>query len=310
MNEFELIAAINRYTSHLPDNGFEGIGDDCAVLPLGDEALVFTTDALSEGVHFLTATTSAIDLGHKALAVNLSDVAAMGVRPVAVLLTLSLPREIEEHWVLDFMVGFAELAQRYGVALIGGDTTRSEGGIQISVTAIGRGPLRHIKRRSAAQVGDIILVSDRLGGSAAGLRQLWEGKVQSPEIEQHRRPMPEVEVGAWLGAREEVHAMMDLSDGLKSDLRHILNASQVGAEVQVNNIPRAANTTLGDCWCGGEDYKLLLTADPRQAGILCEEFKAQFGRNLAVIGHITEQGLRWFDHHQEVSCDYEGFSHF
>ena len=140
MTEFGFIDQIRRLFAALPDNGFEGIGDDCAVLPLTDgEALVFTSDLLTEGVHFLRSATTARELGSKSLAVNLSDVAAMGVRPVATLLSIALPRDAAGSWALEFMEGYRALSASYGTPLVGGDTTRSESGITINVTAIGRG---------------------------------------------------------------------------------------------------------------------------------------------------------------------------
>ena len=312
MNEFELIGSIRQLADTLPTNGFEGIGDDCAVLPLGDEALVFTTDALVEGVHFLRHATSPRELGHKALAVNLSDVAAMGVRPVAVLLSLSLPTTMNEEWTAEFMAGFTALAKEHQVALIGGDTTRSERDIAISVTAIGRGATTSLKRRSDACEGDTILVSDALGGSAAGLRDLLAGHLDTPSAALHRTPQPEIEVGAWLGTRSEVHAMMDLSDGLASDLRHIAKASEAGAEINIDQIPVATEATIEDALCGGEDYKLLLTADSRTVTQLCADFEARFGRKLHPIGRMLaeEDGIYWKNKGCETLCPTPRFSHF
>ena len=134
MTEFGFIDRIKDLFATLPDNGFEGIGDDCAVLPIGGgESLVFTTDMLAEGVHFLRAATSARELGRKSLAVNLSDVASMGARPVATLLSLSLPDDATGAWAEEFMQGYRELSQEFGVTLAGGDTTRSAAGITINV---------------------------------------------------------------------------------------------------------------------------------------------------------------------------------
>ena len=138
MTEFGFIEAIRRSFADLPSNSFEGIGDDCAVLPIGGgESLLFTADLLTEGVHFLRRATSARELGGKALAVNLSDVAAMGARPVATLLSIALPADAAGAWAEEFMEGYRALSARHGVALVGGDTTRSEGGITVNVTAIG-----------------------------------------------------------------------------------------------------------------------------------------------------------------------------
>ena len=151
MTEFGFIDHIRRRFADLPDQGFEGIGDDCAVLPLGGEALVFTSDLLTEGVHFLLHATSARELGGKSLAVNLSDVAAMGARPVATLLSIALPPDASGVWAEEFMEGYRELSARFGTPLVGGDTTRSESGVTINVTAIGRSPLTHLKRRRDAR---------------------------------------------------------------------------------------------------------------------------------------------------------------
>ena len=139
MTEFGFIDHIKELFAALPDNGFEGIGDDCAVLPVGEgESLVFTTDMLAEGVHFLRPATSPRELGRKSLAVNLSDVASMGARPVGTLLSLSLPADTAGTWAEEFMLGYRELSEAFGVTLAGGDTTRSAAGITINVTAIGR----------------------------------------------------------------------------------------------------------------------------------------------------------------------------
>ena len=228
MTEFGFIDKICARFAELPLNGFEGIGDDCAVLPVADgDALLFTADLLNEGVHFLRRATSARELGGKALAVNLSDIAAMGGRPVATLLSLALPPDAGETWAEEFMEGYRALSERYGVALVGGDTTRSGQDITINVTAIGRAPLSCIKRRSAARPGDVLFTTGALGASGAGLRDLLAGRLDTPAAVEHRNPRPQVEEGLWLGMRREVHAMMDLSDGLASDLRHILDLSLI-----------------------------------------------------------------------------------
>ena len=164
MTEFGFIDHIKELFAALPDNGFEGISDDCAVLPVGEgESLVFTTDMLAEGVHFLRPATSPRELGRKSLAVNLSDVASMGARPVGTLLSLSLPADTAGTWAEEFMLGYRELSEAFGVTLAGGDTTRSAAGITINVTAIGRIADAHIKRRSGARPGDAILVAGELG---------------------------------------------------------------------------------------------------------------------------------------------------
>lgn len=312
MTEFGFIDKICARFAELPLNGFEGIGDDCAVLPVADgDALLFTADLLNEGVHFLRRATSARELGGKALAVNLSDIAAMGGRPVATLLSLALPPDAGETWAEEFMEGYRALSERYGVALVGGDTTRSGQGITINVTAIGRAPLSCIKRRSAARPGDVLFTTGALGASGAGLRDLLAGRLDTPAAVEHRNPRPQVEEGLWLGMRREVHAMMDLSDGLASDLRHILDRSRVGAEVLLERIPVAEGSDLQTAACGGEDYRLLLTADAEGAGQLADEFLKRFGSPLHPLGRITgTRELVWLQNGNPVPLDWHGFTHY
>ncbi|MFI3323866.1 MAG: thiamine-phosphate kinase [Rikenellaceae bacterium] len=309
MTEFGLIEKIKELFASLPTHSFEGIGDDCAILPLGDEALVFTSDLLVEDVHFLRSSTSAYDLGYKSLAVNLSDVASMGVRPVATLLSISVPKDLMGDFIEEFMEGYHALSSKYGVALIGGDTTASKGTLTINVTAIGRGNIACLKRRSAAQVGDVILVNDTLGESAAGLKDIFEGECDSPLASVHKRPEPQVNEGEWLGSRPEVHAMMDISDGVASDLRHILKASAVGAQIELSTIPTSVD--LHSALCGGEDYKLLLTASSDKVEQLQSEYLQRFGSPLHPIGKITtHQELKWLKDGEEQSIDLMGFRHY
>ncbi len=309
MTEFGLIDQIKGLFESLPTHSFEGIGDDCALLPLGDEALVFTSDLLVEDVHFLRCSTSAFDLGYKSLAVNLSDVAAMGVAPVATLLSISVPKELMGEYIEEFMRGYHALSTKYGVALIGGDTTASKGGLTINVTAIGRGSSGNIKRRSNAQVGDVILVSDILGESAAGLKDIFEGNHSTPLACVHKLPEPQVSEGVWLGGRSEVHAMMDISDGIASDLRHILTASGVGAQVELSDIPTTVD--LHSALCGGEDYKLLLTASSDSVAELRETFEQEFGRPLYAIGKITSGSeIEWLKDGEVQQINMMGFRHY
>lgn len=312
MTEFGFIDHIAALFAALPANGFEGIGDDCAVLPVGGgESLLFTADLLVEGVHFLRERTTARLLGRKSLAVNLSDVAAMGARPVATLLSLALPAEVTDGWAEEFIAGYRELSEEFSVALVGGDTTRSAGGITIHVTAIGRAADDRIKRRSAAKAGDVILTAGELGASGTGLRDLLAGRTDTPAAAIHRDPRPQVAEGLWLGARREVHAMMDLSDGLASDIRHIMERSGVGAELDTALIPVAAGSDPKTAACAGEDYKLLLTADPDASERLAADFRAAFGTPLYRVGRITDGGgLVWLREGRPVELDWQGFSHY
>lgn len=312
MTEFGLIDFAARLFADVDRHGWEAIGDDCTVLDIGEgEVVALTTDMLVEGVHFLREATPARELGRKALAVNLSDVAAMGLRPVATLLSVALPHGAEQEWAREFIEGYSELSHREGVALVGGDTTSSKEGIAINVVAIGRGAAAHVKRRSAACVGDAVFVAGELGGSALGLDDILAGRYDTPYAALHRNPEAQTAEGAWLGGRSEVHAMMDLSDGLASDLVHILRASSCGAVIDVENIPAAGGNVLAAV-CGGEDYKLLLTASAEGAEALQRDFHETFGHELYRVGRIvaSEPRIQWRERGVDIDPDWHGFVHF
>ncbi len=290
-SEFGLIESIKAKFSALTPSGVEGIGDDCAIIPIGgDRAMVITSDMLGEGVHFLRD----IDpyrLGVRAVQVNISDVASMGARPTALLLSIALPEWVDSHWLERFFEGIHSC----GVALIGGDTTRSKGGLTLSVTALGEAPTGSIKRRSGAKVGDTILVSGRLGASAASL---YQSEVRA-----------QIEEGVWLGGREEVSAMMDISDGLAGDLLHILSSSGVGATVELSSIPIADGATLQDALSGGEDFMLLLCASEPEE--LRRAYQERFGCELFEVGQITEGSeLTFTESGATVEYSGGGFKHF
>ena len=316
--EFDFIADIRQIFARVPKNGFEGIGDDCAVLPIGDEALVFTSDMLNEGIHFLTDKSSAYQIGYKSLMVNISDVAAMGARPVATLLSLALPEERFGEWSKEFMRGYHKASRKYGVKLVGGDTTKSESGVCVNVAAIGRAPLSNIKRRSVAKVGDVVMVTGKLGASAAGLRDVLAGKLTTRNAKIHLMPEARVAEGMWLGEQAEVHAMMDISDGIASDLQHILISSKKGAVVVEQNLPVVKGATINDAFCGGEDYELLFTVDRRKADELARRFEEKFGKPLYNIGRVVKPNHDCYDMGIErkdgsvlySSAGWGGYQHF
>ena len=291
--EFDFIGDIREMFAKLPKRGFEGIGDDCAVLPMGDEVLVFTSDMLNEGVHFLTDKSTAYQIGYKSLMVNISDVAAMGATPVATLLSLALPEERFGEWSNSFMEGYYEASKKYGVKLVGGDTTKSHSGVCISVTAIGRAPKTDIKRRSKAKTGDVVMVTGELGASAAGLRDVLNGKLRTRNAKIHLMPEAQVREGEWLGKQEAVHAMCDISDGVASDLQHILDESKRSAIISA--LPVAKGAEWSDAFCGGEDYKLLITVDKSMADDLSKRFERKFGTPLYKIGRIVKPNYDVYD---------------
>ena len=230
MNEFELIA---RLTQSLPTNPtvVTGAGDDCAVLNFGlpDQWLLFKTDAIVEGIHF-TKEMPPDKIGHKALARCLSDIAAMAGTPAAALATIALPPRFDEKFIEAIYDGMSVLAQKHGVAIVGGETTTNPGGILISIALLGSVARGKAVLRSGAKPGDAIFVTGELGGSLAGKHLEFE---------------PRLAEARWLAENFTIHAMIDLSDGLAGDLRHILKASRVGAELLKRPFPSAGRRNCG-----------------------------------------------------------------
>ncbi|MBR5133645.1 MAG: thiamine-phosphate kinase [Alistipes sp.] len=307
--EFSFIGDIAKTFGSLPHHGFEPIGDDCTVLPVGDDTLVMSTDMLIEDVHFLRGASSAEEVGYKSLMVNISDVAAMGATPTATLLSLSLPESAQGEWVEGFMRGFYEGCKEYGIALVGGDTTASRDKIAINVVAIGRVPKSCIKRRSAAKVGDIICVTGNLGVSSKGLVDIMFGDLNTPAAKAHRRGQARIAEGKFLGSQEAVHAMMDISDGIASDIKHIMEQSAVGAEIELREIPTDYDIRFATT--GGEDYELLLTVAHDKFEEVAAALLNATGTSLTAIGRITEgYTLLWLENGEPSELDLKGFTHF
>jgi thiamine-monophosphate kinase len=309
MNEFELIA---RLTKSLPTNQnvVVGAGDDCAVLDFGlpDRWLLFKTDAIVEGVHF-TRDTAPEKIGHKALARCLSDLAAMAGTPAAALVTIALPKQFAAEFIEAIYDGMKALAQKHGTAIVGGETTTNSECLLISIALLGVVPCGKAVLRSGAKVGDAIFVTGELGGSLAGKHLEFE---------------PRLAEARWLAENFTIHSMIDLSDGLAGDLRHILKASRAGAELLKTAIPihRAAKVrTQGDSpakspWAAaltdGEDFELLFTVAGASAVKLLDGWKKQFPKlRLSCIGKITAGGgvtLRDKNGTQPLNLD--GYVHF
>ena len=285
MNEFELIARLVR---SLPANKsvVVGPGDDCAVLDfhIPDRLLLFKTDAVVEGIHF-TPETPPEKVGYKALARCLSDIAAMAGTPSAAVITLALPRNFDPKFVEAVYDGMSPLARRHEVAIVGGETTTNPERMLISVALLGWVPRGKGALRSGAEVGDALFVTGELGGSLAGKHLEFE---------------PRLAEARWLAQHFSIHAMIDLSDGLAGDLRHVMKASRVGAELLSAAIPisreakRAAKTEsatrppLLAALTDGEDFELLFTVASRDAVPLLDAWKQKFpALKLSCIGKIT-----------------------
>jgi thiamine-monophosphate kinase len=286
MRESELIATIRSFADQIPavKNIIQGIGDDCAVVrPAPNRDLVFTTDFALEDRHFTTNTHTAADIGHKALARSLSDLAAMGADPMFCLVSLALPSHVGPAWMKNFYRGLTALARTHRIALAGGDLARAEK-IAVDVMCCGSVPLGRAILRSGAKPGDVLYVSGELGSSALGL-----ARRRGAAWKRHKRPAPQVELGRAL--RRIATAAMDLSDGLSLDLERLCKESKVGAELTAE-VPRAKGASLEQALHGGEDYELLFTAkaSKKVAAELAGVRITQIGRITAEIGTIKYKG--------------------
>jgi thiamine-monophosphate kinase len=266
------------------------IGDDCAALliPPGQEALV-TTDFSLEGVHFRREWHPPEVVGHRCLTRGLSDIAAMGGRPIAAFLSLALPRNLPQSWINRFYSGLLRQADAFQTTLAGGDIAQSPGGILADVVVVGSAPKGKAIPRSGARPGDRIYVTGQLGGSSAALRLLFSGrKLRPADFPQHFHPQPRVGVGKFLREKRLASAMIDISDGLSTDLAHLCEESGVGAEIRADAIPLASigkpahEVDLQAALHGGEDYELLFTA-PRKKRVPPQIA----GVKITQLGHIT-----------------------
>lgn len=268
-----------------------GMGDDCAVLrPLAGRDSLVTTDFTLEGIHFRRDWHPPESVGHRCLARGLSDIAAMGGEPVAVFLSLALPRDLRQAWVDRFARSLISLADMHGAPVAGGDTAESPDGILADIIVVGSVPKGKAILRSGAKAGDRIYVSGELGGSAAAVVRMRSGggKVKPRDYVRHFYPEPRIDLGRVLREKNLASAMIDTSDGLSTDLAHICEESGVGAEIDSSLIPRAQvgkparEVDLDLASHGGEDYELLFTASqekriPRHIA----------GVDITQIGRIT-----------------------
>jgi thiamine-monophosphate kinase len=309
MNEFELIA---KLTHALPANEsvVAGAGDDCAVLDLGaaDKLILFKTDAVVEGFHF-TGEIPPEKIGRKALARCLSDIAAMAGTPTAALVTLALPEKFDGEVVAKIYDGMIALAREHGVAIVGGETTTNPERLLISISLVGTVPRGKQILRSGAKTGDAIFVTGELGGSLA---------------EKHLDFEPRLAEARWLAEHFAIHAMIDLSDGLAGDLRHILKASGVGAEILKSAVPVSrtakllakSSSTAKPAFAGaltdGEDFELLFTVASKDAVKLLDGWKKKFPKlKLSCVGKIfAGDGVLIRDKSGSHQLNIRGYTHF
>ena len=327
--ERRLIEIIRRAVRKAPGVRV-GIGDDCAILePEAGRVLLATTDLLIEDVHFRRRWATPEDIGWKSLAVNVSDVASMGGRPRWALIALACPEGVGLDEGEAFYAGVQALAKEHDVIVVGGDTAASPQGWIVNITLLGDAAGKPIMR-STANVGDVIAVTGTVGRSAAGLALLESASAPAGVADAtrldvtaaHLRPRPRTREGQWLAAAGGVTSMIDLSDGLATDLGHLCEESGLGARVELGRLPVDATVhavaqaldrdALTWATSGGEDYELLLTCAPEAVERLAEGLAGTTGTRLSAVGEITAaaDGIRYLDASGRAVPVRSGFEHF
>ena len=304
IGEFKLIDSIKKSITTTSSAIINGIGDDCAVIA-GDNKNVYliSTDLLIEGVHFELEYFSACDIATKAVAVNVSDIAAMGGRPKFITVSIALDKNSNLHFFKDFYAGVKRSCKKYDIDLIGGDTSSSKNGIFISITIIGEAKNNEYLLRNGAKPGESIYVTGNLGDSSGGLdilknKYAIDEKVDKFLVKRHLTVSPRVDEGAMLAASKSVSSMIDLSDGVGSDIQRICEESNVGAEIFAESIPVSkqlkslskvsGKDVLDYALYGGEDYELMLTVKEGDEKMLESDFRKQFKKKIYRIGKIVE----------------------
>ncbi len=306
IGEFGFIKKISRGCLIRPQNVLKAIGDDAAAfISDREDVTLLTTDMLVERVHFLRNTTSGFNLGYKALAINLSDIAAMGGTAREAFISIGIPNDCPIVYLEDLYRGIKTLAAEFGVNILGGDTTRSKTDLIINICLTGSVPEKEILYRNAARQGDIIVSTGFLGDSRAGLYLIANGIETDTEeskylFNAHILPKPYLHEGRFLACQDGVHAAIDVSDGLSSDIGHIANESEVGIRLFAEKIPVSKNLIsfcdrfgfdpVGFALAGGEDYTLIFTVAPQKMETIIENYSKTFKQPLFPIGETTVPG--------------------
>jgi thiamine-monophosphate kinase len=324
IGEFGLIDRIRKWMAASDSAVIQGIGDDVAVIEMAGKTLLVTTDILIEGIHFDRSWIDPYRLGKKALIVNLSDIAAMGGNPKYFLISLGLPKDLSLSFISSFYRGLKEGARKFRVDLIGGDTSLSQK-IVINICLLGGGRKKGLLFRRGARVGDDLLVSGTLGDAALGLKILQKKRfIGGPKglIEKHLSPCPRIQLGQAIGKHHCATAMIDVSDGLLIDTKHLLEESGVGARIWEERIPLSrlyrqwiriySKDPYQIALCGGEDYELLFTAPPETRKKI-SSLALSLGTPITRIGEILpqEEGLQIIrEDGKKYSPTRLGFDHF
>ncbi len=329
IGEFGLIDKIKSLVNSPSENLIVGIDDDAAAFKLSkDQVSLISSDALIEGIHFNLSYFTFYQLGWRAMAANLSDMAAMAGWPVYATVTLGLPEQLQVDSVIEMYQGMKDLADSYQVSIIGGDTTKSPDRIFISLTIVGQVDRNKLTLRSGAQTGDSIFVTGKLGGSQSGLKILKSQNNQLKDkfvasVEKHLTPKPRIEEAKFLVDNFPVHAMIDISDGLASEINHICKRSKVGAIIHEGQIPLTPETKpvaeyfkndpFKYVLNGGEDFELLFTVPQEMTAEIQNVFNQRFNLSCTKIGTIRNNSkgivLKRVNHIQSSIIE-RGFDHF
>lgn len=324
LREDELVAQLHRIVAQTETRRVRvGIGDDAAVWqPSRSHRSVITSDALVDGVHFTRETMGSFDAGWRAMAANLSDLAAMGARPVLATIALGVPPDATVVQLLELYRGLTAAAEQSGLAIVGGDVTRAPA-LTIAITAVGEVRPSRLLLRSGGRPGDAVMVTGPLGASRAGLA-VASGSVEldaalaQEALLAHRHPNARVREGRWLAASSSVHAAIDCSDGLSSDLHRLCAASGLGAAIERVPIAQpalAAANSLGEdpiayALAGGEEYELIVAVNARASGYLAKRFRERFGYELLRVGYLrAERGVALVRDGAEVRIAPTGWDH-
>lgn len=321
IGEFGLIERVSRALQTSP-TVVTGVGDDCAVLRVCERLMLVSCDLFVENVHFRREYATAEEIGWKAAASCLSDVAAMGGQPMFVLTALACPPETEMNYVQMLYRGISALASRFGTVIVGGDTSMSRDAIVLDLTVIGQAIGNRCLTRKGARPGDVLAVTGPLGLAAAGLHALQHG-LDAPTLRHaHTTPRPRVPEGQWLCSQPFAHAMIDISDGLAQDAQHIADASHIGVNIEPGKLPVAPELRV---YCdensldplafilhGGEDYELAFAMEGEHADKAAVAFSNEFRTEMHVVGEFTTEwsggrlageplDIRGYDHFRSAS---------
>jgi thiamine-monophosphate kinase len=326
VGEFGLIDAISNLTAATHPSVIKGIGDDAAVFKADTKScFLATTDTLNEGIHFNKDYTSPYLLGKKCLSVNLSDIAAMGGTPLYYLVSISVSSYDSFEFIRSLYKGMEKQAKRFNTCILGGDTTSSRDGISITITLLGKIQRDRVVYRNGAKKGDLVFVTGTVGDSALGFLMLKNNTYSSNTnslIMKHIDPAPRVSTGLEISRLKIATSMIDISDGLIADLRHILRQSCAGALISLPSLPLSrmykkhcfdfSDNFYKPALCGGEDYELLFTANPQNKKKV-EKLAKQEKIPITCIGEITgdpSELLILDENGRRITMEKEGFTHF